>query len=83
MCKTGLHVVLDRSHTIDMDDDGDPIAMTPNVHRAFVADQGDYDQLDNSVLGAHEVLQNNPKVKYLTETGGFTTPLALLQLLKN
>ena len=53
--------------------------MTPNERRAFVADQRKYDQLDN--IAFLELI--NPKVKYITETGGFTTAFALLQRLKN
>ena len=34
-------------------------------------------------LGVHESLLDNSKVKFLRETGGFTTAFALLQRLKN
>ena len=60
--KTGSHLVLDRPRPSDVDNDGDPIAMTTNERRVFVADQREYDQLDK--IAFLELMKPQSKVSH-------------------
>ena len=62
------HLALDGSRPSDVDDDGDPIAMTPNERIACRRSVGVSRAGQYRVLGADESLQKKNKVKCITES---------------